>query len=956
MRLRRLLLVLGLCASTVAWCLSDARAQNIWTGLGADDNWGTAANWQADDLPPQEGNFGTDVQFDLPAGGTSNAQAIYKLNSITFGAGAGAFTITGAGDERIRVDNWIRNDSTTLQTFSAGITIRPQGTAEPTIDAAAGDILIDSSANRELHLYALGVIFTGANTTTVDRTNTSNTVTTTEAAVIKNGTGNLVLLKNGSYNGFTEINDGRIHMKHQGALGNASGNTRINDGGMIYLLSGADGGDIAEPIVLNGDGYSGQGALRSGNATTFDWTGTVDLASDTRIATDGNSQINLTGTIDGPGGLQKNGSGTLRIANGQKDFSGDVTVNGGLLIADKAPQLLGTGDLYVNSGGTLEVRWANAILPSQLITLNGGFADMRLNGNSADWDNDINVSADSRLRVRQQSSGIKDHGFGTVTWTAGVTLDIDRSDSHTASFDAFDVTGVDAARIGGAPITVGTVSGTGGGDHRIFFNEGTATITGPVNLTSLRVGNNGGDLNATVNYDGGGNTLATSGEFHVANNNGATGTYVFNLQSGIVDVGSHVHVGRNDNSTATMNINGGAFDIDLDLKMAIGIDSDARVNVDAGTLTVGRNVTDSDNGASTIEVAGGTLDLTGGNLTVDRLIYRSGNINNVNQATLKGGNAVNFALMMRGNVDVDFPVTLQQGMRWENDDHGTGLISATVDLDGGTREFRVQNGNNTVDLSVDGVISNGGLTKAGNGLLLLTADNTYAGATSVDAGTLRVDGSIAASSGVTVASGATLSGYGTVPVIGGAGLVSPGASPGILSAAAIDPTGGTGYAFEFTTASPPGPDYTQPATSLNDVLRLSDPTAPFTADLAAANLVDVYLNVPDLAVGDRFRGGFYTDRGSNFVGQIENATFNYFVRGDGNGNTVFEGVNYYSLAEFAAIPAFDVLTVLYPTNFGAGPPVAGYVMQLTAVPEPSSAVLGLLAALGLGWFGLRRKR
>jgi autotransporter-associated beta strand protein len=55
----------------------------------------------------------------------------------------------------------------------------------------------------------------------------------------------------------------------------------------------------------------------------------------------------------------------------------------------------------------------------------------------------------------------------------------------------------------------------------------------------------------------------------------------------------------------------------------------------------------------------------------------------------------------------------------------------------------------------------GGLTKLGSGILILTNDSTYSGATTVSNGTLEVDGSLSVSP-VTVRSGATLSGIGTL--------------------------------------------------------------------------------------------------------------------------------------------------------------------------------------------------
>ena len=90
---------------------------------------------------------------------------------------------------------------------------------------------------------------------------------------------------------------------------------------------------------------------------------------------------------------------------------------------------------------------------------------------------------------------------------------------------------------------------------------------------------------------------------------------------------------------------------------------------------------------------------------------------------------------------------------------GSAANAGSVDLDGGTRTFTVADGSAASDLLVSAAITNGGLTKAGTGTLTLSGVNTYTGATTVSAGRLSVNGSLAAST-VTVSSGATLAGNG----------------------------------------------------------------------------------------------------------------------------------------------------------------------------------------------------
>lgn len=108
--------------------------------------------------------------------------------------------------------------------------------------------------------------------------------------------------------------------------------------------------------------------------------------------------------------------------------------------------------------------------------------------------------------------------------------------------------------------------------------------------------------------------------------------------------------------------------------------------------------------------------------------------------------------------------------------------SGNMSLTGGNRTITVgtmgtySGAENILDFS--GVISNGGLTKAGAGNLTLGGNNTYNGATTVFAGTLILSGtgSINSSSVLTVASGATLTNNNATAVTCGSLALTMGAT------------------------------------------------------------------------------------------------------------------------------------------------------------------------------------
>src|SRR5690606_25007096 len=135
-----------------------------------------------------------------------------------------------------------------------------------------------------------------------------------------------------------------------------------------------------------------------------------------------------------------------------------------------------------------------------------------------------------------------------------------------------------------------------------------------------------------------------------------------------------------------------------------------------------------------------------------------------------------------------------------------------VNLNGlGVHAFDAETGRAvTVDAAING---DGGLTKTGQGTLVINSSSGYTGATTVTAGTMIVNGALSGTTSVTVENGATLGGSGninpaaTVTVQNG-GALAPGNSPGVLNTGSVTLQSGGSLVIEINGPNA-GSDYDQ---------------------------------------------------------------------------------------------------------------------------------------------------
>jgi autotransporter-associated beta strand protein len=236
------------------------------------------------------------------------------------------------------------------------------------------------------------------------------------------------------------------------------------------------------------------------------------------------------------------------------------------------------------------------------------------------------------------------------------------------------------------------------------------------------------------------------------------------------------------------------------------------------------------------------------------------------------------------------------------------------------------------------------------------------GTVAVEYGTavLGLETRVTSAGTLTVASGATLGGAGIVTnAIGGAGLVSPGNSPGILTAGSLDPSAGTDFIFEITGTAP---SFAPPRdASVNDVLRLTDLSTPFASNLGSINVVNVLFSLSGTApvTQGTYTGGFFTDSNVNFFSSISSGSFAYWVSGTygtGADQQQFAVGPEGSLVTYTRLGAFDPALSVQRSVVPQTGTVTGQITQFVVVPEPATIALAGLGIAMSGYVAWRRRR
>lgn len=353
-------------------------------------------------------------------------------------------------------------------------------------------------------------------------------------------------------------------------------------------------------------------------------------------------------------------------------------------------------------------------------------------------------------------------------------------------------------------------------------STGVLNLSGNANLLvtdgSLFIGSNGSPSSASVQPGSGvinqtGGTLTINGDSRLFL--AATGNGTYNLNGGTLQIGGTSLNGDFNNSGGTYAFNLGGGTIQVIGSPLIGTVTPTLVAGTTSTIdTNGIGATWSgvlSGGGALAKTGAGTLTLSAANTYIGGTLLNQGTLLLANAGALGSG-----TLSMAAGTTLDFAqsYTLNQMIKVSG--------NPTINVNAGLTSIlagAIGNGS-----------SSGDLVKTGDGVLVLSAPNTYTGATTISGGTLALSGagSIAASSVVTANSLFDISAATadqSIRSLAGSGAVTLGAHSLTLTAAndtfsgAISGSGGLTLAGGHAILSGASP-YTGPTAITGGELRV----------------------------------------------------------------------------------------------------------------------------------------
>lgn len=763
-------------------------ATRTWDGGGTNALWTNPTNWVGDIAP------GAADDLSFPSGAarltnTNDFPADSSFNSISFSAGG--YTLRGA--RLVLGGGVVATHSSGLCTVQLPIQL---GTSQTFTNSGAGTIAWLADINLNGFDATFGVAGGEIQMNAGTITGAGN--------LIKTGTGLVTTGNSNSYTGTTEVRAGVLATGNAFALGATNSGTTVLGGASLHAGSGSVATPIAEPLVL-----AGRLASQSNGTNASVWVGAVTLSGPAAILDTGVSPLVMNSVISGAGSLTIKGSSTVTV-NATNTYTGTTTNLGGNFRVNgfqpQSPIILEVGSLGgTGTVGTVTATGINAktispgaspgILTTSNLTLSASTTlVLELNGTNAG-------STYDQLKVK----GSVTLSNATINLTLGyvpapgdvfVIIDNDGSDAVTNTFNGLPE---------GSVISAGTnqfqISYVGGSGNDVALRVPLA----PIRVT--RIWDGGGFNNLWSNRTNWVNDFVPTPGDDLVFPAGASQTIVSNdfpadtvFNSITIGAGGYQLSGNritlNAGLTATNNL--GVTSFQCSILLASNQTFTATATAPAtqvflqGTIeTAGKEFTLSGTGfwqvgaklqgsGSLTKSGSGAVSLYASNALSGPIQILAGTVTVFDDNALGTSNAIT-TVAAGAALRLVNPGTLPESLNLAGDliagGVGTRMLSGNVTLSAATTRIQAD-----IPLTINGVISGtGGFAMVGSNVLTLNAANSYSGATTISNGTLLVNGNQATSE--IILAGGTLGGTGTVGRITslGGGVVSPGASPGMLN-------------------------------------------------------------------------------------------------------------------------------------------------------------------------------
>ncbi|EAT8289687.1 autotransporter outer membrane beta-barrel domain-containing protein [Salmonella enterica] len=725
----------------------------------------------------------------ISAYGTANTYGIHYGESTSGGVitNTGSITTTGggAGDASVYVhgngDGTVVNNSGTMSSTVYGVYLDSARSKGHTLNNQAGSAI---SANTAVAINGNGNTITnqGKMTGVSDGlliSGNNNIVTTSGGEIsgkngirVSKGSGNQITAKSGSKitatstgisiaggnNQITTESGSAIVAKDNGILINSGANNVTNGGSItatgssnsygIQYNSGASGTITnTGTITTTGKGVGDASVYAHGGAVTINNSGTMDSSVFGVYVTTGHTLNNLAGgSITANTAVQLNGNNnTLANAGAILGDTNGVTINGsGNTLTNQGKITGGTNAVLINSGSK-----------NNTLTLNTG---TEMSGSITDGNN--SASANNNLILDGEGTlGSSISGLNSVTssgdWTlSGATMNLSGTTNSALWVKSGTLILNGAMTAKGATVDSGTTLQIGNGGTLGAFN-GNIVDNGTLTFNRSDAAAYGSVIS------GSGNVIKQGGgELALSNNNSYSGGTTIAEGTLTATAGGALGSGNIDNRAYLKLDAASASDpfIVADLTTHSG----ATVEIGAGSTLQANTLTQQDGSTLTAD-----LTTTSGPAIRAKNVNLDGTLNVASPASqepirstddlislalIESDNAISGdfdGITINGNaMNPDAFITVV-GQKNVNDTHYDLVETLTwyADRDNaaidahGTFNLADADDSFTVNTVLENVDANSGwngqsLTKTGAGTLILNAENTYTGSTTISEGTL----------------------------------------------------------------------------------------------------------------------------------------------------------------------------------------------------------------------------